>query len=77
MIQVSESNLPTIPTTANEIEYPEGISYRQDLPKHLQTFDVFTQKNGVGGAHNLDAFNVTLCILIIQLIKRSRRGYKW
>ena len=59
------------PTTANNIEYPEGISYRQDLPKHLQTFDVFTQKNGVGGAHNLDAFNQAVAEKSIRIISKT------
>ena len=60
-----------IQTTDNDIKYPEGISYRQDLPKHLKTFDVFTQKNGVGGSHNLDAFNQAVAEKGIRITSKT------
>ena len=58
------------PTTANNIEYPEGISYRQDLPKHLRDFDGIG-KNGIGGTHNLDIFNQIVAEKSIKIISKT------
>ncbi|NIG76585.1 hypothetical protein F3J34_23750 [Klebsiella sp. Ap-873] len=38
------------------IIYPDGMSFRIDQPKHLATVDGFTQKSGISGGHNADAF---------------------
>lgn len=38
------------------ITYPDGMSIRIDQPKHLATVDGFTQKSGISGGHNADAF---------------------
>ncbi|MGM3174135.1 CdiA family toxin C-terminal domain-containing protein, partial [Dickeya lacustris] len=38
------------------VTYPDGISFRIDQPKHLSTVDGFTQKNGISGGHNANAF---------------------
>ncbi|NIG45965.1 contact-dependent inhibition toxin CdiA [Enterobacter sp. Acro-832] len=38
------------------IIYPDGMSIRIDQPKHLATVDGFTQKSGISGGHNADAF---------------------
>ncbi|MCT9978149.1 VENN motif pre-toxin domain-containing protein [Acinetobacter sp. I-MWF] len=35
---------------------PEGISFQIKQPTHLATVDGFTQKSGVSGGHNADAF---------------------
>ncbi|MGO2156367.1 MAG: hemagglutinin repeat-containing protein [Serratia proteamaculans] len=43
-------------TTSNTVRTPEGISFRIDQPKHLATVDGFTQKSGISGGHNADAF---------------------
>ena len=64
------TDIEITPTNANNVKYPEGISYRQDLPKHLQTFDTFTQKNGIGGAHNLDAFNQAVAEKSIRITSK-------
>lgn len=38
------------------VVYPSGINFRVDQPKHLSTVDGFTQKNGISGGHNANAF---------------------
>ncbi|WP_338803386.1 hemagglutinin repeat-containing protein [Xenorhabdus griffiniae] len=36
--------------------YPQGISFKIEQPKHLATLDGYSQKKGISGAHNADAF---------------------
>ncbi|WP_275899262.1 DUF637 domain-containing protein [Pectobacterium brasiliense] len=36
--------------------YPDGISFKIGLPQHIATLDGFSQKKGISGAHNADAF---------------------
>lgn len=38
------------------VVYPSGINFKIDQPKHLATVDGFTQKNGISGGHNANAF---------------------
>ncbi len=38
-------------------DFPEGLSFNPNIKSHLSSFDGFTQKNGISGTHNLDAFN--------------------
>ncbi|HGJ9012685.1 TPA: CdiA family toxin C-terminal domain-containing protein [Pseudomonas aeruginosa] len=40
--------------TAN---FPEGMSFNPNIKNHLSNFDGLTQKSGISGTHNLDAFN--------------------
>ncbi|MCO2356095.1 filamentous hemagglutinin N-terminal domain-containing protein [Pseudomonas aeruginosa] len=40
--------------TAN---FPEGMSFNPNIKNHLRNFDGLTQKSGISGTHNLDAFN--------------------
>ncbi|EOI7706839.1 CdiA family toxin C-terminal domain-containing protein [Providencia vermicola] len=49
---------PELEVIKNEtiVTFPDGISFHIELPKHLATMDKFTQKAGVSGAHNADAF---------------------
>ena len=42
--------------TEKVVVYPSGINFRIDQPKHLATVDGFTQKNGISGGHNANAF---------------------
>ena len=37
--------------------YPEGINFNINQKNHLATFDGITQKSGISGTHNADAFN--------------------
>ncbi|WP_139348279.1 CdiA family toxin C-terminal domain-containing protein, partial [Dickeya dadantii] len=38
------------------VTYPDGISFNISQPKHLATLDGYSQKKGISGAHNADAF---------------------
>ena len=67
--QTPSTDTKIAPTAANNVEYPEGISYRQDLPKHLQTFDGIG-KNGVGGTHSLDAFDQIVADNGIKIVNK-------
>ncbi|HCE7438978.1 TPA: DUF637 domain-containing protein, partial [Pseudomonas aeruginosa] len=40
--------------TAN---FPEGMSFNPNIKNHLSNFDGLTQKSGISGTHNLDAFS--------------------
>lgn len=37
--------------------FPEGMSFNPSIKNHLSSFDGLTQKSGVSGTHNLDAFS--------------------
>ena len=37
--------------------YPSGISFKINQPEHLAQLDGYSQKKGITGAHNADAFN--------------------
>ncbi len=50
-----ESLLPAVGKPVM-VTYPDGISFRIDQPKHLATVDGFTQKSGISGGHNANAF---------------------
>ncbi|WP_275416221.1 CdiA family toxin C-terminal domain-containing protein [Snodgrassella communis] len=38
------------------VKSTDGISFNIEQPKHLATVDGFSQKNGISGGHNADAF---------------------
>ncbi|HCF3399473.1 TPA: CdiA family toxin C-terminal domain-containing protein, partial [Pseudomonas aeruginosa] len=40
--------------TAN---FPEGMSFNPNIKNHLSNFDGLTQKSGISGTYNLDAFS--------------------
>ncbi|OPE11347.1 hypothetical protein APA63_20775, partial [Pseudomonas aeruginosa] len=37
--------------------FPEGMSFNPNIKNHLSNFDGLTQKSGISGTHNLDAFS--------------------
>uniref|UniRef100_UPI001E292E1F CdiA family toxin C-terminal domain-containing protein n=1 Tax=Photorhabdus sp. CRCIA-P01 TaxID=2019570 RepID=UPI001E292E1F len=41
---------------AGKTNYPEGINFKIEQPKHLATLDGYSQKKGISGAHNADVF---------------------
>lgn len=49
------SKLSTLVKEANV--YPSGINFKVNLPEHLSQMDGYSQKKGISGAHNADAFN--------------------
>ncbi|MFP3733178.1 hypothetical protein SB690_20680, partial [Bacillus sp. SIMBA_006] len=36
--------------------YPDGMSFDLNIKFHMSNFDGLTQKKGIGGAHNKEAF---------------------
>ncbi|WP_272658115.1 MULTISPECIES: DUF637 domain-containing protein, partial [unclassified Providencia] len=58
------------------IKTPEGISINIDLPIHLATMDKFTQRAGVSGAHNADAFYGAVREKGLQIISETATGVK-
>jgi len=38
-------------------KFPDGIAFNSNTKTHISTVDGFSQKKGVLGGHNLDAFN--------------------
>ncbi|MGW1371917.1 DUF637 domain-containing protein, partial [Providencia hangzhouensis] len=58
------------------IKTPEGISINIDLPMHLATMDKFTQRAGVSGAHNADAFYGAVREKGLQIISETATGVK-
>ncbi|WP_421960355.1 hemagglutinin repeat-containing protein [Providencia huaxiensis] len=55
---------------------PDGISINIDLPIHLATMDKFTQRAGVSGAHNADAFYGAVREKGLQIIRETATGVK-
>jgi hypothetical protein len=49
------SKLSSLVKEANA--YPSGINFKVNLPEHLSQMDGYSQKKGISGAHNADAFN--------------------
>ncbi|MDB6370370.1 CdiA family toxin C-terminal domain-containing protein [Photorhabdus bodei] len=46
-----------VPKAEGKTNYPEGINFKIEQPKHLATLDGYNQKKGISGAHNADAFH--------------------
>jgi filamentous hemagglutinin len=49
------SKLSSLVKEANA--YPSGINFKVNLPEHLSQMDGYSQRKGISGAHNADAFN--------------------
>jgi hypothetical protein len=58
------------PITANNINYHEGIRYKENLPKHLRDFDGIG-KNGINGTHNLDVFEQVVTEKNIKVVSKN------
>lgn len=58
VVETASGQKVTIKTTGNvsEVTYPDGISFKINQPAHLSTLDGYSQKKGIGGAHNADQF---------------------
>ncbi len=46
-----------LPGAKEAAGFPEGISFNPNIENHLSGFDGLTQKSGISGTHNLDAFS--------------------
>ena len=55
----------------NSAAYPAGISFSIDQKNHLAKLVDFTQKKGIKGAHNADAFNQAVSSNGVKIISRT------
>ncbi|POW58502.1 filamentous hemagglutinin [Candidatus Pantoea alvi] len=53
------------------VVYPSGINFSINQPKHLATVDGFTQKSGVSGGHNANAFYDAAKEYNIQIVSET------
>ncbi|MCA6222764.1 CdiA family toxin C-terminal domain-containing protein [Photorhabdus sp. UCH-936] len=53
---------------------PEGISFQINQPRHLATVDGFSQKSGISGAHNADAFNAAIKQYNVKIVSETPTG---
>lgn len=58
------------------VTYPDGMSFRIDQPKHLATIDGFTQKNGISGGHNSNAFYDAAKEDNVKIVSETPTGVK-
>ena len=58
------------------ITYPDGVNFRIDQPKHLATVDGFTQKNGISGGHNSNAFYDAAKEYNVKIVSETPTGVK-
>ncbi len=58
------------------VVYPSGINFRIDQPKHLATVDGFTQKNGISGGHNSNAFYDAAKEYNVKIVSETPTGVK-
>jgi filamentous hemagglutinin len=62
--------------TRNIVIYPSGINFRIDQPKHLSMVDGFTQKNGISGGHNSNAFYDAAKEYNVKIVSETPTGVK-
>ena len=58
-------------TGIDPVNFPDGISFNPNQKKHLTTFDGFSQKKGVNGTHNLDAFNQAVANHNLKIVSKT------
>ncbi|CAI1014096.1 hemagglutinin repeat-containing protein [Serratia quinivorans] len=58
------------------VVYPSGINFKIDQPKHLATVDGFTQKNGISGGHNANAFYEATKEYNVKVVSETPTGVK-
>lgn len=51
--------------------YPAGISFNINLKNHLAKFDGFSQRKGIHGTHNANAFNQAVSVNGVKVINRA------
>ncbi|MCC8457972.1 CdiA family toxin C-terminal domain-containing protein [Photorhabdus aegyptia] len=59
---------------ATTVTYPDGMSFQINQPKHLATVDGFTQKSGIAGGHNAEAFYGVVKDKGIQIVSETPTG---
>ncbi|WP_180269419.1 VENN motif pre-toxin domain-containing protein, partial [Erwinia amylovora] len=51
--------------------YPTGIGFKINQPEHLAQLDGYSQKKGITGAHNADAFNKAVADNGVKIISQE------
>lgn len=57
-------------------QYPSGISFKIDQPEHLSQLANYTQKKGITGAHNADAFYDAAKQNNVKIVSETPTGTK-
>ncbi len=52
--------------------YPTGIGFKINQPEHLAQLDGYSQKKGITGAHNADAFNKAVADNGVKIISQEQ-----
>ncbi len=66
----------TVPVVKGSTVYPEGMSFRIDQPAHLSAVDGFTQKSGISGGHNANAFYDAIKQYNVKIVSETPTGVK-
>jgi len=56
----------------NYDKFPKDIAFDPNLRTHISTVDGFSQKKGVGGGHNLDAFNQAVLERNLKIVSSTK-----
>lgn len=56
--------------------YPSGIGFKINQPEHLAQLDGYSQKKGITGAHNADAFNKAVADNSVKIVSETPTGVK-
>ncbi|MCO6540640.1 MAG: RHS domain-containing protein, partial [Gilliamella sp.] len=71
LVKVENSGFEGI---AGNVEIPNGISFSIEQPKHLANVDGFSQKYGISGGHNADAFYSAAKNYGVKIINENPTG---
>ncbi|MEQ9727509.1 hemagglutinin repeat-containing protein [Pseudomonas sp. WHRI 8822A] len=69
--------LPDRPVKGSEKgsdSFPDGINFRLNQPEHLAKVDGYSQRKGIGGAHNMDAFNQAVADYGVKIVDQTSGG---
>ena len=53
-------------------QYPSGINFKINQPEHLAQLDGYSQKKGITGAHNADAFNKAVADNGVKILSQEK-----
>jgi len=67
--QAAANKISSLVNKANQ--YPSGISFKFNQPEHLAQLDGYSQKKGITGAHNADAFNKAVADSGVKILSQE------
>jgi len=53
-------------------KFPDGIAFNSNIRTHISTVDGFSQKKGILGGHNLDAFNQAVADKSLKTVSSTK-----